>query len=118
MICIDFMEKLVSSECYFRTHWKIYCPGCGGTRALEALLQGKIMESFIYNPIVLMFLGDIILMETFKLYEKSKKEIGKTAEFRIKINSGFLLFIFVFFLFRNYLLYGWGIDVLGDFSYN
>lgn len=31
----------------------IYCPGCGGTRAVLALLQGKLLLSLWYHPFVL-----------------------------------------------------------------
>ena len=31
----------------------IYCPGCGGTRAVEALLDGEILQSLWYHPLVL-----------------------------------------------------------------
>lgn len=31
----------------------IYCPGCGGTRAVNALFHGRILESLWYHPLVL-----------------------------------------------------------------
>ena len=31
----------------------IYCPGCGGTRAIINLYRGKIWESFCYHPMVI-----------------------------------------------------------------
>ena len=34
----------------------IYCPGCGGTRALAALLHGKLNEALHWNAMVVLFL--------------------------------------------------------------
>ena len=39
--------------CVLFTYSHIYCPGCGGTRAVEALVHGHMLESVWYHPIVL-----------------------------------------------------------------
>ena len=41
--------------CVFKRVTGIYCPGCGGTRALKALLSGDIAASLFYHPAVLYF---------------------------------------------------------------
>lgn len=30
----------------------LYCPACGGTRAFNALLHGRVLDSFKYHPLV------------------------------------------------------------------
>lgn len=39
--------------CVFYTVTGYYCPGCGGTRAVAALLKGRIFTSLYYHPFVL-----------------------------------------------------------------
>ena len=34
----------------------LYCPGCGGTRALAALLHGRLVEAMHWNPMMVIFL--------------------------------------------------------------
>ncbi len=36
--------------CFFPKYLHLYCPGCGGTRAVNYLLQGKVVESLLANP--------------------------------------------------------------------
>jgi len=38
--------------CWFYSRFHLYCPACGGTRALEALFHGQILRSFYFNPAV------------------------------------------------------------------
>ena len=38
--------------CVIFTRWHIYCPACGGTRAVEALLRGRVVQSLYWNPAV------------------------------------------------------------------
>ncbi len=32
----------------------VYCPGCGITRALHALLHGDVVQAFAYNPLAIL----------------------------------------------------------------
>ncbi len=41
--------------CFFLSVLGIYCPGCGGTRAVIALFQGRFLLSLWYHPLVLYF---------------------------------------------------------------
>ena len=40
------------SGCWVWEHWRVYCPGCGGTRAVIALAQGHPLRAFYYHPAV------------------------------------------------------------------
>lgn len=54
-----FYLKLVSLPdapsfpCVMWSALGLYCPGCGGTRAVIALLRGRILQSLWYHPLVL-----------------------------------------------------------------
>lgn len=44
-----FKVFLPNSECIFYRMLGLYCPGCGGTRAVHALLKGHFLESLRYH---------------------------------------------------------------------
>ena len=55
------------SRCWVWEHWHIYCPGCGGTRALIALARGQLETAIRYHPpvvITLALAGAYLLTQT------------------------------------------------------
>lgn len=52
------------SRCWVWEHWGLYCPGCGGTRAVTALARGQLLEALYYHPAVpvLAALGGVYLV--------------------------------------------------------
>ena len=68
--------------CVFKRVTGIYCPGCGGTRALKALLSGDIAASLFYHPAVLyftvfyiVFMLRMLLMLRFNIGRVSYKRV-------------------------------------------
>ena len=47
-----FRHYLPTVPCFFNVFFGIYCPGCGGTRALIALLHGHVLKALWYHPFV------------------------------------------------------------------
>ncbi|MGN0299335.1 MAG: DUF2752 domain-containing protein [Lachnospiraceae bacterium] len=61
--------------CLIHTVTGGYCPGCGGTRAVAALLKGEILQSLYYNPFVLYMAAGIaafLLSHTLKHLTKNR----------------------------------------------
>lgn len=55
------------SRCWVWEHWRVYCPGCGGTRALIALARGRMGAALRYHPpvvITLALAGAYLLSQT------------------------------------------------------
>lgn len=56
-----------------------YCPGCGGTRAVKALLSGDILKSFYYHPVApyaAALYAWFMVSNTVEILSKGKLPIG------------------------------------------
>ncbi len=53
LIYHHFFNEVPISSCLIYENLGFYCPGCGCTRAFEALLDFNILKSVYYNPVVL-----------------------------------------------------------------
>lgn len=96
--------------CVLYTFLGIYCPGCGGTRAFLSLLQGHILQSLWYHPLVLYA---VILYGSFML----SHTVARLTRFRyfrgMRFHSWYLYgaigIIGVNWIFKNILLLCMGI---------
>lgn len=87
-------------ECFILKNYGFYCPGCGGTRAVKALLHGNILESLRYHPIVVYVVALVI---AYTLFRRKPKVVHAYIAF---------IMILVQFAYKNLLLIIFHIHVI------
>ena len=55
----DILGSPTISGCWIWANFHVYCPGCGGTRALEALFRGQLLRAFYFHPAVPVIVGAV-----------------------------------------------------------
>lgn len=103
-------------DCVYRERLGIYCPGCGGSRALLSLLRLDVLSSLRYYPAMLP--TSLLLLDLYVrivLAACTGKE-AYVKKFRFRSFYLMLGIVLLTFLVRNVLWLAFGIDVLGDFS--
>lgn len=101
-------------ECVFKNFFHLYCPGCGGTHALYALLHLHPLESFLYHPLVI-YIVFFCCFFYIKIGVALKRHHGET-DVQIPVILFYIAFILViaFFILRNVLLVRFGLDYPGE----
>ena len=67
VICIIFNDtNFCILQCPLFNTFGIYCLGCGGTRAINCLLHGNLLEAISFNPFMFVFLplGCFVFIQT------------------------------------------------------
>ncbi len=109
-------EKLMI-PCIFYSATGLYCPGCGGTRAVSALLHGKFLTSFICHPLVVctaIMGGWFLLSQSIERLSRHRIKIGmKYRDFYIWAALGIVI---INFIVKNILLLVWNIDLLQNIT--
>ncbi len=102
--------------CILNNMLHFYCPGCGGTRALNSFLKLSLLDSFLCHPIVL-YLAFIFIYYYIKaaIFLLTKKEYQKFHFNYLILYIGLSITI-INFLLRNILAIYFNIDYLGDIS--
>lgn len=108
----SFLYGMFHMPCLFRLLTGLYCPGCGGTRALVYLAQGRLLKSVVYHPLV--FYGVTALtaeLLTAWIAKRTGKPECYLGHEQLLIRAGVGI-ILINWLVKNILMIGFGIDLL------
>ena len=102
VICyIIYLNKFIKiPECVVYKNLGIYCPGCGGTRAVFSLYYGDVLKSIYYNPFVLFV---VIIDFWYLISEGIAKILKKENKFFVK-NINIYLYLSVIVLLVNWII--------------
>lgn len=103
------------TDCGFKYLFHCYCPGCGGSRALDAFLHGNFIVSFLSHPAIIicfcLFMAYFLPATYTFLIKRSGKLYYKFHSFSLWfLLSNIILHFFV----RNILLIIFQFDYLQD----
>ncbi|MBE6072275.1 MAG: DUF2752 domain-containing protein [Clostridium butyricum] len=102
--------------CILNSKFHLYCPGCGGTRALNSLLTLSLLDSFLYHPIVLYSVCIFIYYYIKTAISLLRKKEYSKFHFNYLILYIGLAIIIINFILKNILAISLNIDYLGDIS--
>lgn len=105
------------SPCLFRLVTGLYCPGCGGTRAVKAFLRGNLLLSFQYHPLIVYMAAVAVLQVGSFLLAKAAKNPRIYLGHIMGFLYGGIGVILVNWIVKNLLLTVWGIDLLPPWPY-
>lgn len=87
VMAILVLSERIAIPCIFHKITGLYCPGCGITRAIKALLRGDLYSSFRNNILLYVVVPLIFVIQVI-----NKKSSEKTR----KINNYILVFLLIF----------------------
>ncbi len=92
----------------------IYCPFCGGTRALSALLRLDLLSALACNA-AFVFTLPILLFFDVRAFYLILRDHGTDSLFPRPAGISIVVIFAVYFIVRNLLVFVFGIDLTGDF---
>lgn len=75
---------LIPAHCILYERYGLYCTGCGGTRAIIALLNGHLVKGCIYHPGVIYAVVMLILF----VYSDIRRYVLKTPKKKLQLSPG------------------------------
>lgn len=101
----------VPIPCVLYQVFGLYCPGCGGTRAVSALLRGQLLNSLWYHPLVpytVIIFGGFMVTQTLERLHVPKVKGWKFHPWYLYMA---VVLLFANFIVKNILLIAFGITL-------
>ena len=111
-ILMQFGGVLPKLPCAFYNATHMYCPGCGGSRALISMLNGRLIPSLVYNPAVLFGLVVIIYYEVGAIIAIIRNDGRYLFYKKLWPVYTYLVIVLLFTVLRDILYVGFGIDLI------
>ena len=108
--------QLPFPDCVLHDWLLIYCPLCGGTRAIGALLRLDVLAALRYNAYAVFLAITVLIYDALawiRLF-RGEKKLLRISRRAWLIYVGLLL---GYWILRNVLLIGFGVDPLGDLAW-
>lgn len=112
VMLLQQLNVLPSFPCGLRELFGIYCPGCGGTRALVALFEGHFLRSLFCNPAIILGGMLILYYEAGVILTLIRKNGKRYFYHRRWPLYSYLVVVAVFAIIRDVLLIGFQLDML------
>lgn len=100
-------------KCFLHDRLFLYCPFCGGTRAVEALLRFDFATALKANPFAVLLLAVALVLDVIaliRLLGKKERLLPLPKWTWIVLLAAALLYAVL----RNWLMIAHGIDPIGD----
>lgn len=94
----------VGTGCLFQDVFHLYCPGCGGTRAIRAILRGHFLTAVYYHPAAVYGVGLYVVYFLSQTFMRLSRGRVQGMRFRAGYLYVMLVLIAVNFVVRNLLL--------------
>lgn len=108
------ISDFVNTTCGFAELLHLYCPGCGGTRSVYAMLRLDIVTSFLYHPLIAFLVVLFVEYYVGAIITMIKNNGKRYYYLRVWFCYVALGIIVLNFVLRNVLMVFWHIDPIGD----
>lgn len=77
VLFLFFLAELFGTSCLVASVFGLPCPGCGSTRAVRLLFQGRVADALRMHPLIFLTLTLLVLLPSLALARFVAKKRGK-----------------------------------------